>query len=141
MLWLRLTNPRTRQALICAAVVDTGADDCSCPADWAMRLGHNLEVVPAKEINTANGTTRAYPHTTLIEVLGVSADGRANENEVLHEINDALVDYTKGLNTFLLGRKTFLDRFTLFINYPERKLSIRWPRTEQTGGNKKKRHH
>jgi hypothetical protein len=130
MLWIRVTNPATNQALITAGIVDTGADDCACPADWAIRLGHNLEAVKHKDINTANGTTHAYPHTTRIEVLSCLPDGKANEQEVLYRMEGITIDYTKGLSAFLLGRKTFLDKFTLFINYPERKLSIRFPRKE-----------
>ena len=48
MLWIRVVNPKTEEAVVMQAIVDTGADSCAFPADVAEQLGHNLESVPTK---------------------------------------------------------------------------------------------
>ena len=127
ILWVRVTNPHAQVAIIIAAIVDTGADECTMPAGLAGALKHNLKSVASKSIHTAGGTTEVYPHTVRIEILDVLPNGKPNKSKVLYIINEGLFDFAKGLPVPLLGRKTFLDNFNLYIKYPARKFSIRKP--------------
>jgi len=138
MLWVRVTNPHTNVGLIALAIVDTGSDECAIPAQAAFQLGHDLESVTPKEVNTAGGKTWAYPHTSKIEILEKRPDGRAGD-KVLYTIPNTLVDFTKGLKTFLLGTRNFLGKFVLKIDYPRRVLSIRAPQPSRPKKLKKRR--
>jgi predicted aspartyl protease len=121
--WLpiRLVNPDNGLDLITVGLIDTGADECSVPAAFAKKLGHNLTAVKPKLITTASGIGRAYPHTTTIEIYDVSI------KNVLHNIPNVTIDYTEDLHVVLLGMKNFLEHFVLEINYPKEVFSIRRP--------------
>ena len=126
MLWVRITNPHIEEVspLVALAIVDTGADECAFPAAASMLLGHNLESVQPKPVDTAGGTTWAYPHTSRIEILEKRPDGSPGD-KVLYTIPDTLVNFTKSLKMFLLGTRNFLGKFVLKINYPTQVFSIR----------------
>lgn len=68
--WLpvTLTNPHTNKRIKVFGLIDTGADECALPAQFAVLLGHNLQSGFQKEINTGNGKTLAYSHTVSIEI-------------------------------------------------------------------------
>ncbi|MBI5099828.1 MAG: retroviral-like aspartic protease family protein [Nitrospirae bacterium] len=119
--WLpiKLINPETRLDLITIGLIDTGADECSVPATFAKKLGHNLQAVTPKFITTASGLGRAYPHATTIEIYDV------NVKNILHSIPNVIIDYTEGLNIVLLGMKNFLENFILEINYPKEIFHIK----------------
>lgn len=126
MLWIRVLNPGTKFGVYALALVDTGADDCVFPATVAIRLGHNLRSVAAKEIITASGTAYVYAHTTKIEILGIQPNGLPNNN-ILYTIPDTPIDFIQGGDNFLLGTRNFLSRFVLTIDYPRQVFSIRNP--------------
>lgn len=134
-LWIRITNPDKNCAFEVPAIIDTGADACAFPAKVASQLGHVLKSVPHKTIHTAKGPTFAYPHTTKIEILDVQPNGLP-KRKVLYTIPETTIDFTEGLPEFLLGRKEFLNKFILKIDYPNQVFSIRWPQVRQ---HKKKR--
>lgn len=126
MLWIRVTNPATKLAVIALAIVDTGADDCVFPAKSAIELGHNLKAVARKPIKTASGTAYAYPHTSRVDILEMRANGMPG-NKVLYTIADMPIDFVEGCDAFLLGVGSFLSKFVLTINYPRQVFSIRKP--------------
>lgn len=126
MLWIRVTNPSKRLGIICQAIVDTGADDCLFPSSTAIQLGHDLKSVAPKTIISASGLAHAYPHTSRIEVLGMTTSSLPDSN-VLYTIQDTLIDFIEGGGCFLLGSRTFLSRFVLTIDYPRQVFSIRNP--------------
>jgi len=130
-LWVRITNPANGRAVITLALIDTGADACAFPAETACALGHDLHSVPYKKIHTANRETNAFPHTSRLEILDVNPDGSENKDRVLYTIAEQLIDYTEGLGAFLLGRKDFLERFVVKIDYPKQKFSLRLPETKK----------
>ena len=139
MLWLRITNPHTKVApFVTLAIIDTGADECAFPAEGATLLGHDLESVQPKPIDTAGGITWAYPHTSRIEILEKRPDGSAGD-KVLYTIPDTLVNFTKGLKVFLLGARNFLSKFVIKIDYPEQVFSIRKPQPPQRKKQKRRR--
>ena len=132
MLWIRVSNPKSTKKLkaLALAIVDTGADDCLFPAETAIALGHNLRSVPSKSITGINSSTKAYPHTSQVEILETGANGLPTK-KVLFTIKNALIDFIKGSNNrqvpFLLGTKNFLSKFVLTIDYPKNRFSIRRP--------------
>jgi len=68
--WLPITviNPQTDKKIKLYGLIDTGADESALPAQYAVILGHNLQLGYPKEINTGNGKTLAYSHTVRIEI-------------------------------------------------------------------------
>lgn len=103
MLWVRVTNPdKKSSAIIALAIVDTGADDCLFPAQAATQLGHVLKSISPKTIKTAGGDTKAYPHTSKVEILETLPDGMWG-NKVLYTIPDTPIDFVVGCEAFLLG--------------------------------------
>ena len=137
-LWVRITNPDTGLGLITLALIDTGAADCAFPADVARRLGHDLQAVNPKVVHTANRQTTAFPHTSRIEVMGVELDGSPSE-KVLYTEPDQLIDYTCGLEAFLLGQHNFLARFVLKIDYPRQTVALRLPQKTKPPKKRKKK--
>lgn len=125
-LWIRVTNPNTNLAIVASAIIDTGADACAFPAPVATQLGHNLTSVNPKIMNTAKGQTKAYPHTSKVEILEVQSNGAPGSN-VLYTIPDTIIDFTVGLPEFLLGCCNFLNKSILEIDYPRQVFSIRIP--------------
>ena len=130
MLWIKVTNPHTKSGLITLAIIDTGADDCAFPADVAVKLGHNLESVPAKNVNTASGQAKVYSHTTQIDILETLPNGMRG-NRVLYTIPDTPIDFVDGCEAFLLGTKNFLSNFILTVNYPHKVFSLSRPRVKK----------
>jgi len=107
-----ILNPATEKRISVYALIDTGADECAFPASFAPLLGHNLQEGQQKKINTGNGITVAYGHTTKIEI----------ERFVTQEV---IVDFMPNLSIPLLGVKSFLGNFILTIDYPGKTYSLR----------------
>ena len=140
MLWIRIFNSHGNSAsdllaIDTLAIIDTGADDCAFPAPFAVLLGHDLESVPPKPIITAGGTTTAYPHTSRIDIYDMKPSTKGAK--VLYTIPDTPIDFTIGCEAFLLGRKNFLNRFVLTIDYPQQLFSVRFPQVQQRKKKKK----
>jgi hypothetical protein len=126
MLWIRVSNPATGQAVIFKALVDTGAYSCAFPADVATMLGHKLKSVAAKTVDGAGGPTKAYSHTSRVEILEM-LPGDLPSSTVLYTIQDTPIDFVVGLKQFLLGVNNFLANFILTVDYPHKIFSIRKP--------------
>jgi hypothetical protein len=96
------------------------------PASYAQLLGHNLTAGTAKNVNTGNGRTTAYGHTCTIEIF----DTRlllTGKSKIAHTIPKTVIDFMPNLHCVLLGVKTFLSNFKLYIDYPRQLFSIRKP--------------
>lgn len=111
--WLPVViiNPRINKKVKVFGLIDTGADECALPAQYAMLLGHNLQKGYPKEVNTGNGKTLAYSHTVSIEI----------DDFV---IKDVLVDFMPNLYVPLLGVRSFLSNFLLTVDYPNHNFSL-----------------
>lgn len=127
MLPIRVTNPATNLSIRSWGLIDTGADDCAFPAQYASILGHNLLAGSQKEIGTGNGITIAYAHTCRIDIYKVEPNGTASDTEIVHVIEDTSLDFMPNLNCILLGTRNFLSKFILTINYPRKIFSARFP--------------
>ena len=112
--WLPIviTNPHTGSKVKTYGLIDTGADECALPAQFADILGHNLQKGAPKEISTGNGITRAYSHTVSIEAGDFRTD-------------DVLIDFMPNLSVPLLGVKSFLGKFILTVNYKDQKFTLK----------------
>lgn len=106
-----IINPENQKEINVYALVDTGADECALPASFASPLGHNLQSGQQKKINTGNGITIAYSHTAMISAFKFSTD-------------NILIDFMPNLHIPLMGVKSFLNNFTLTIDYPNQVFSI-----------------
>ncbi|MDO8661840.1 MAG: retropepsin-like aspartic protease [Candidatus Omnitrophota bacterium] len=111
--WLPITiiNPHADKEIEVYGLIDTGADECALPAQYAPLIGHNLQAGYPKEINTGNGKTLAYSHTICLEIQDFT-------------IKDVLIDFMPNLSVPLLGTKSFLSNFMLTIDYPNSTFSI-----------------
>ncbi|MCL4322764.1 MAG: retroviral-like aspartic protease family protein [Deltaproteobacteria bacterium] len=112
--WLPVVirNPHTDLSVRVWGLIDTGADDCAVPAEYATLLGHNLQAGIRKTINTGNGQTAAYAHTLCLETDSIKVD-------------NVLIDFMPNLNVVLLGVKSFLSNFILTINYKKSTFSLK----------------
>lgn len=141
-LWIRVSNPHNpcfkNSGVITLGISDTGADCCTFPADMARQLGHDLEKVNPIEFITAKGKTWAFPHTTRIDILDVQPGGKPGSN-ILYTIPNKLICYARGLHHCLLGRREFLNRFIVKIDYPQQIFSIRFPQPKTKKKKKRKK--
>lgn len=108
---ITIINPENQKEINVLALIDTGADECALPASFASPLSHNLLSGHQKRISTGNGITIAYSHTVCIKIFDFSTE-------------HILIDFMPNLHIPLLGVKSFLNNFTLKINYPNKVLSI-----------------
>lgn len=106
-----ITNPENGLSTQTIGLVDTGADECAIPADFAEILGHDLHKGRKKTIETAGGAATGYTHTVSLNIGG-------------YEIKHALIDFMIGLSVPLLGVRSFLKNFELNINYPKKTFSL-----------------
>jgi predicted aspartyl protease len=111
--WLPVTiiNPHNGKSIKTYGLIDTGADECALPTQYADILGHNLQKGNPKEISTGNGITIAYSHTVTIKADNFQAD-------------NVLIDFMPNLFVPLLGVKSFLSKFILTINYHNQTFSL-----------------
>ena len=112
--WLpvMITNPHSGKQMHVLGLIDTGADECALPATYAKILGHILQAGNSKEINTGNGVTTAYSHTSQITVADFT-------------IERTLIDFMPNLSVPLLGTKNFLSNFVLTVDYPNLRFSLK----------------
>lgn len=106
-----IINPENGNQLNVFALLDTGADECAFPASFAAPLGHNLQAGFLKKVSTGNGITTAYGHTVNIKAFNFT-------------VESIVIDFMPNLNIPLLGVKSFLNNFTVNIDYPNKKFSI-----------------
>lgn len=114
-----IINPHTNNKIKVYGLIDTGADECALPAQYAVLLGHNLQSGYPKEINTGNGKTIAYSHTVRIEIADLAT------------VQDTLIDFMPNLNVPLMGVKSFLSNFILTIDYPSLTFSLELKNSHQ----------
>ena len=108
---ITVKNPHTHKKIKIYGLIDTGADECALPSGYAQLLGHTLEKGQVKDINTGNGTTKAYAHTCCLEVEKFC-------------IKNVLIDFMPNLHVPLLGVRSFLSNFVLTIDYRKCKFSL-----------------
>lgn len=121
ILSIRITNPHTQQSHATYGLIDTGADECAIPAAYAPLLGHNLQAGQTKQVSTGNGLTAVHSHTTKFDIFHPAS------GEHLYTIPDTPIDFMPNLPVVLLGVNSFLSRFILKIDYPNRVFSITYP--------------
>ena len=122
-LHVRIINPDTGANFLTSGLIDTGADECAIPALYAPILGHDLCAGTPKQINTGNGKTVAYSHTTKFEILHPK-----DAKTVLYTSENTPVDFLPNLSVTLLGVENFLGKFILNIDYPKNTFSIKHPK-------------
>jgi len=115
-------NPDTGLFVRTFALIDTGADECAVPADFAALLGHNFEAGSRKTIITGNGESIAFSHTTTFIIYHPSLP-----YDIAYTIPNTPIDFMPNLPVVLLGVKSFLSKFILNIDYPREFFSIRYP--------------
>ena len=108
---ITLSNPATGIEMEAYALVDTGADECAFPARFAAILGHDFTAGERKQIQTGNGLTLAYSHTSIITLDEFATDQIA-------------VDYLINLETPLLGVQSFLSHFIITLDYPKQIVTL-----------------
>ena len=116
---IRIHNPHTGKSVLSYGLVDTGADDCAIPAEYARILGHDLLKGQSRKINTGNGETNAYQHTTQFDIL------HPRSSNILYKTNNVPIDYLPNLSVVLIGVRSFLSEFILTIDYPNKLFSIK----------------
>lgn len=102
-------------------LLDTGADHCILPAEFAELLEHNLEQGEPSDIVGISGNVQTlYKHTMQIKIDG-------------HEFQtpDVLIAFSPTVKNPILGVKTFLSNFILTINYPSKRFSLRLPNQDE----------
>jgi hypothetical protein len=122
MLPVRITNPATGLHVSAWGLIDTGADDCALPAAYAPLLGHRLKAGTRRVIDTGNGQTYAYRHTTRIDIF--SAPTNRSRARLAYVIADTPIDFMPNLGCVLLGAASFLSHFVLKVNYPKQAFSL-----------------
>jgi predicted aspartyl protease len=69
---VKIINPHTGFSIKTNGLIDTGATECAIPERMAVMLGHNLTRGIRSSINTGNGISEAYRHTSTILIYTAS---------------------------------------------------------------------
>ncbi len=117
-LYVNYINPHTGDSLSAWALIDTGADDCVLPAEFAEMLGHDLEAGTLTNIISANGASEAYRHTMKIEIPNQET------GDSLFSTQETMITFIPGLKQPLLGTDSFLCHFRLTVDYPIEQFSL-----------------
>lgn len=122
---INIINSESNKSQNLWAIIDTGADECSFPAETAELLCHNLKKGKQKNVSTGNGITSAYLHTVTIQVF----DPRILYNSVeyghpIYKVENVLINFIENLKIGLLGVANFLENFRLIIDYPKGTFSL-----------------
>lgn len=125
LLRLRIVNPDNGFDLQLYGLIDTGADECSLPGWCASKLGYELKAVQPKEVLGVGGSGEAYPHTCIIEVQDLSGS-------IVMSLGPCEFDFVDqwAESMAVIGVKNFLKDFVLTIDYPQKRFSIKRPRTK-----------
>lgn len=116
-------NPHNSKHFKAIALIDTGADHCIIPAEFAEILGHNLELgEPTQASGISGEPVTLYKHTMQIKVHG--------HEFVTKEIKIAFCG-DEQLKKPILGVRTFLSNFVLTVNYPNKTYSLRLPSEDE----------
>jgi hypothetical protein len=120
---IRIGNPHSGMDFQTYGNIDTGADECCVPADLAELLGHELTAGSRRRVMTAGGPVIAWSHTTRFEII------HPETGDVACIVDNTPIDFIPNLRLVLLGVNSFLSRFILKIDYPQRMLSIKRPKS------------
>jgi len=118
---IKIINPHTKLSFQTFGIIDTGADDCALPAIIAEHLGHVINKGVAKQIQTGNGISIAYAHTTSFKIY------HPLTNDFIFKTKETPIDCLPNLNVVLLGVRNFMSSFVLHIDYPKQIFSITKP--------------
>ena len=110
-LQVRYINPHNGQNTRAWALIDTGADNCVLPSRFAEILGHDLKAGEKTKVGGVHGEGVAYLHTMKIEVSEFSTE-------------EILILFVDDLPQPLLGVKTFLSKFKLTVDFPNKYFSL-----------------
>lgn len=119
---IRITNPTTKQQFLTKCLLDTGADKCAFPADFAIITGHDLmnnncETMISKGLKGEEVLT--WLHTFRIELFTEDFKTRIWKSKDIQigclEHNDTLP---------ILGYIGFLENMNIRFNYPTKKIVI-----------------
>jgi len=113
-LHVQFLNPHSGVKRRLFGLIDTGADECALPAEFAKVFGHNYLKGKKRDIIGVGGHVEAFSHTMSIEIPGYGS-------------YEALIDFVPGLTTVLLGVSSFLSNFVLTVDYKKKVFSLTKP--------------
>lgn len=114
---VRITNPITQADIRTFALIDTGADICAIPTDFAGILKLDLKSEMRSNVSTAGVILESYLHKVQIEIYDM--DGKTS-----YTSDEILANFITTLKHVIIG-KNFLEKFVLTINYPKNIFKLR----------------
>ncbi len=117
---IRIINPLTNQSFKTNGIIDTGATRCAIAGGLAAAIGHNLKEGKEISVGTGSGLGTGYCHLTTIEIF----HPLKFEKQIIHTLDNVLIDYMPYMTVVLLGVDGFLSNFILNINYPQKRFSL-----------------
>jgi len=96
-----------------AALVDTGADYCTCPSKLTKPIGYKLRSGTPVQFQGAAATGKAWQHSMDISIMTHDCRG------TFHRLSGVPCHVVQKRNPFpiLLGRDGFLDKFVVHIDF------------------------
>jgi len=106
-----------------AALVDTGADYCTCPSRLTKPVGYRLRSGTPVEFHGAAATGKAWKHSVDISIMTHDYRG------TFHRLSDVPFHVVQKRNPFpvLLGREGFLDQFVIHIDFENKLFTLELP--------------
>ena len=119
---IRIINPSTNQYFLARCLLDTGADKCLFPADFALKTGHDLkndgcENMVAKGLKGVEVTT--WLHTFKLELFSEDFKTRIWRSG---DFQIGCLEHNK--TPPLLGCIGFLEFMNIRFNYTTKKIVI-----------------
>ena len=123
MLPIKLVNANDpKRSVMTWGVIDTGADECAVPHEFAPIIGHIWTAGEETTIRSGCGIQVGFIHMSTIKIY------KPNERRPAFTIENAPIAFMPNLKVVLLGVKSFLSRFVLNIDYPRYSFSLKLPK-------------
>ena len=117
---ITIWGPHGRRISVECALVDTGADFCTCPSTLTKPVGYKLRTGKHVEFFGAAAKGKAWEHFADISIL--TPDYKAEFCRI-SKVPLHLVQKRKYFPV-LLGRKGFLDQFEIHIDFPRQLFTL-----------------
>lgn len=121
---IKLWGPDGKKLIsVDAALVDTGADHCSFPSNLTRLIGYKIRSGEQKTFLGAASTGKAWEHYGDISIL------TNDYSSIFYKISKVPIHLVQKHKHFplLLGRKGFLDKFIVHIDFPKKLFILEIP--------------
>ncbi len=119
-----LNNPHTGKEIRTWGLIDTGSDIILIDAEMGEIIGHDIEKGKKNIVSGIVADAETYEHSSVIKILEI--DENPNAEKISFVLPKLSISYIKNFDDVpvILGCRDFLDLFSIFLDYPNKRFSF-----------------